>query len=577
MMKEINQTPVPFIKTGQALQSLRDSGYSFEAALGEVIDNSIEANANLINIHLFEGLSKRGKKCVSKIAIVDDGQGMDSDVLHHYPQIGYSTRYMSTNTIGKYGVGAKLAALNFGRRFDVWSRTNSNNEWSHVYFDLNETFEREKKGEPISILPPVLKSIPKDVVEFAPKGSGTLVVWSEVDKLEEGRYAISFEELKSNLEKELARIFRHFINGGIAIAVNGRKLLAHDNLYLMKDSFNDSMLKKYYKSLKDDGVNMIKEHYEPTVICDEGFKVDHSFATLKVTLYPREVTRTRGSGGDELAKKLRLPENTGSISFIRSNREVSYTNVPRIFPRGVQDPDRFIGIEISFNPDLDDYFGVRNVKRGVEPHGELRDAIRKRLKKYLKQARDLLEEAWGKAAKDARDHDGQHSSITTAASEANKVMPKGKARSTKDPSEEERVIDDLARDVVGNDEKNKQEYKEKIKDRPFVIESVDFPGTQFIDIKHINNKVLIRLNTRHRFYREMWDPIKVISESDSGTVTGDEAVIAARRTIEALTLLLIAYGKAESMHEYPDSQYRDLTNFWGQFLDTLLSKVKNVI
>lgn len=576
-MEPINQNSVPFIKTGQAIQSLRDSGYSFEAAIGEVIDNSIEANANFINIHLFEGLSKRGKKCVSKIAFVDDGQGMDSNVLHHYPQIGYSTRYMSTNTIGKYGVGAKLAALNFGRRFDVWSRTESNSEWLHVYFDLDETFEKEEKGQPISVSPPTLKSIPKDMLEFAPKGVGTLVVWSQVDKLEEGRYAISFEELKSNLEKELARIFRHFISGGINIAVDNRTLLAHDNLYLMKDSFNDLILKKHYKSLKENGADKVKDHYEPTVICDEDFKVDHSSARLRVTLYPREVTRTRGSGGDDLAKKLRLLENMGSISFIRSNREVSYTNVPRIFPRGVQDPDRFMGIEVSFTPELDDYFGVRNVKRGVEPHGELRDEIRKRLKKYLKQSRDLLEEAWGKAAKDARDHQGQHSSITKAAGEANKVMPKGKAKGPENASEEERIIDDLANDVVGNNEESKEEYKERIKDRPFVIESVDFPGTQFIDVKHINNKVIIRLNTRHRFYREMWDPIKVISESDAGTVTGDEAVVAARRTIEALTLLLIAYGKAESMHENPDAQYRDLTNFWGQFLDTLLSKVKNVI
>ena len=38
---------------------------------------------------------------------------MGLDVLHHYPQIGYSTRYMSNTTIGKYGVGAKLAALNY--------------------------------------------------------------------------------------------------------------------------------------------------------------------------------------------------------------------------------------------------------------------------------------------------------------------------------------------------------------------------------------------------------------------------------------------------------------------------------
>ena len=575
-MIDSNQA-IPFIKTGQALQSLRDSGYSFEAALGEVIDNSIEANANSINIHLFEGTSKRGKKCVEKLAIVDDGSGMDSNVLHHYPQIGYSTRYMKTNTIGKYGVGAKLAALNFATRFDVWSRTTPSSEWLHVYFDLEETMKQEEKGEQLSVLPPTLSKLPDELLELLPDGTGTVVQWSKIDRLEEGRYAITYEELKGNVEKELSRIFRYFIDGGISITLNNRKLLPHDNLYLLKNSYADTILKKHYKGLKEGGKDQVKDHYEPTSIADEEIQIDKSKARLRVTLYPKEVIRQRFKGGDELAKKLRLPENEGSISFIRLNREVSYTNVPRIFPRGVQEADRFIGIEVAFDPNLDEYFGVRNVKRGVEPHSHLRREIRTRLDKYLKEARKLLEETWGKASKEARDHDGQHSTITDAASQANKVMPKGKAKGPADKDEEESILDDLAKDVVGDDQEEQEQYKEKIKDLPFIIESVDFPGTQFIDLRHISNKVIIRLNTRHKFYREMWQPIKSIAESDAGTVTGDEAVNVARRTIEALTLLLIGYGKAESMDENPEAQYRNLTNYWGQFLDTLMSKVKNVV
>lgn len=76
-----------------------------------------------------------------------------------------------------------------------------------------------------------------------------------------------------------------------------------------------------------------------------------------------------------------------------------------------------------------------------------------------------------------------------------------------------------------------------------VCDSVDFPGNMFIDVKHIAGQVIIRLNTRHRFYREMWEPLKDIAQRDAGTVSGEEAVKAARRTIEALSLLIIAYGK----------------------------------
>jgi hypothetical protein len=58
------------------------------------------------------------------------------------------------------------------------------------------------------------------------------------------------------------------------------------------------------------------------------------------------------------------------------------------------------------------------------------------------------------------------------------------------------------------DQREKEQYFERIKNLPFVVESVDFPGNTFIDVQHLGGQVIIRLNTRHRFYREMWEPIR---------------------------------------------------------------------
>ena len=41
--------------------------------------------------------------------------------------------------------------------------------------------------------------------------------------------------------------------------------------------------------------------------------------------------------------------------------------------------------------------------------------------------------------------------------------------------------------------------------------------------------------------------------------------------------MLIAYGKSESMDADPRESYGDLRMYWGQFLDSLMSKVKNVV
>jgi hypothetical protein len=108
------------------------------------------------------------------------------------------------------------------------------------------------------------------------------------------------------------------------------------------------------------------------------------------------------------------------------------------------------------------------------------------------------------------------------------------------------------------------------------LESIDFPGKQFIDVKTINNQVIIRLNTRHRFYRELWQPLGQIADTNPGAVSGEDAVKAARRAVEGLALMVVAYGKAISMSETPD-EYEDFTGYWGQFIDTLMGKVKDVL
>jgi hypothetical protein len=572
---------IPVILTGMALESLRDSGYSLAAALGEPTDNSLEAGANRIHVRLDEGTNKFGKNCVHRIVISDDGGGMDAELLHQYLQIGFSTRYMSTSTMGKYGVGAKLAALNFGRRIDVWSRSDASNPWLHVFFDLDDALEAEKRGDRVGLDAPLGEPIPPDIASIASEKTGTVLVWSKVDRLEEGRAAPNFNDLRVEVEKELARIFRSFIHGGIKLYVNGTELLPHDPLFLMTGSWADSVLAKEYRSATKDPKEKTKvpDHFEAAMVCDEPIKIGGSTARVRVTFYPKEVVRKRGMGGDNLAKLLRVPENEGAISFMRLDREISYTNVPKIFPDSVTEGDRFIGIEVSFKPELDAYFGVRNVKRGVEPHGELRKQIRDLLRKHIPQARKLREELWGKIAKEDRDQFGEHSAVAEAAAEVNRTLPKSRVAEPKTGAEAEREYEDLAEDVglTDKDGEEKRKYIEKVKRQPFVIESVSYPGTTFFDVQHVNGQVIIKLNTRHRFYREMWAPIKDIAEREPGNVSGAEAVKTARRTAEALTLMIIAYGKAESMDENPMERYQELKPYWGQFLDNLLGKVKDVL
>lgn len=439
----------------------------------------------------------------------------------------FSSRYMRTDTIGKYGVGAKLAALNFGRKIDVYSRQRADAPWLHVSFDLDEALDEEKSsGEPTALEVPAEAEVPEELKDLIPEGSGTLVVWSKVDKLEEGRVFGTFDELLVDVQKELARIYREFITGGIAIVVNGLKLMAHDPLFLMEGTWADHVLTKEAK--KSDGAR--KTHFPATLIADEFVTVKGSKARVRITLYPEEVTRERGRGADELAKKLRVPDNEGAISFMRKGREITYSNVPRVLPGGVENLDRFIGIEVSFEPELDDYFGVRNVKRGVEPHGELRARIRDVLRRYIKTTRQKIQERWGAVENLDKGRTGKFGPTMDRVKEADAKMPKG-PRHDVDPEKERQAFADLARDTGHESEDDKKAYLERIRSLPFVLETVDFPGKQFIDVQHIGDKVIIRLNTRHRFYRELWSPLERIAEMSPGSVSGEDATASARRAV----------------------------------------------
>lgn len=575
---------IPFFLPGQAIQSMRDAGYGLPAALAEVIDNSLEANANNVLVRLDEATVNK-KKRIGRIVIADDGDGMSVDVLTHYLQIGFSTRYMRTDTIGKYGVGAKLAALNFCTKVDVWSRDDADGPWFHVQLDLDNIEAQEASGGQSGIEPPAPRPVPDEVTELLPSRNGTLVVWSNVDRLAEGAYAENSDELRVEVEQELSRMFRCFLAGGIAITINGNNLLPHDPLFLMEHTWADSVLHEHYTSLVEtDGSvpkywtgDQVPHHFAAEVLCkEEEIKVGGSSAYLTVTLYPRAVVRERGKGGDTLARRLRVPQNEGCLSFVRLDREINYSTVARILPSGVLDQDRYIGIEVKFTPVLDAFFGVRNVKKGVEPQDHLRKEIRSRLAKYVPEARRRLDETWGQNAQQAQAHRGEHTEVMEAVREADKTLKKPIGSDADDADE---VLDDLARDVLGADssQEERESYKESVRELPVVTESVDFPGNSFIDIKHLGHQVIIRLNTRHRFYRQLWLPLKELSEMRPEEVTPTMAVSAGRQATQALTVLLTAYAKAEGMHPNPTQAYGDLRNHWGAFLETLLARVKDIL
>ena len=99
------------------IESTRSIGYSFEAAIADILDNSISAQAKNIMItyqsfdHPF-------------VCIKDDGYGMTKEELETAMRYGSksSLELRKNNDLGRFGLGLKVSSLSQCRKLTVISK-----------------------------------------------------------------------------------------------------------------------------------------------------------------------------------------------------------------------------------------------------------------------------------------------------------------------------------------------------------------------------------------------------------------------------------------------------------------------
>ncbi|MEU9206905.1 ATP-binding protein [Streptomyces sp. NPDC048415] len=99
------------------VQSLSHQGYGFEAAIADLIDNSIDADASKVVVSFL----RDGEQLVS-LLVVDDGGGMNEAELDVAMTVGGRTDY-GHSALGHFGAGLKAASLSHAEALTVISRT----------------------------------------------------------------------------------------------------------------------------------------------------------------------------------------------------------------------------------------------------------------------------------------------------------------------------------------------------------------------------------------------------------------------------------------------------------------------
>lgn len=206
------------------VSSLRGVGYSLETAVADLIDNSIAAGANTVDVQLDWNDGR------PTVWIRDDGSGMPEGRLVEAMRFGGigpdATR--SGTDLGRFGLGLKTASLSQCRRLTVVSK------FAGTLTAFTWDIDRIKKaGDRWELLEGAEGLKSDGLTRLQGSKSGTLVVWRKMDfgrKEDMPNYAAFLADIE-RLDLHVGMVFHRFLNGDarkIQIYVNGHSVAAWD-------------------------------------------------------------------------------------------------------------------------------------------------------------------------------------------------------------------------------------------------------------------------------------------------------------------------------------------------------------
>lgn len=213
------QECVPFAPS--LIESMRSLGYSFPAAIADLLDNSISAKARNIDIISTPGMEP-------SLIILDDGNGMTENELCEAMRYGSSNPLETRreDDLGRFGLGMKAASLSQCRKLIVVSKKEG--KVSAYSWDLDYVIDSESW---------MLMGFTEDEMLQFPhidrlleKEHGTYIYLSEFDRIKEGTGNLSetFNKCLDDMINHLALVFHRFIDEGLTIRVNQLELEARD-------------------------------------------------------------------------------------------------------------------------------------------------------------------------------------------------------------------------------------------------------------------------------------------------------------------------------------------------------------
>lgn len=552
-------TKVPLFLGQTLVNSLRDVGYNdTTSAVCEHVDNSLQWGAKNVRIYFHQRKDRKGSPV--DVLVLDDGAGMTPAVLQVATAFGGSMVFQNRAGIGRFGVGMKAAALSMSPVLEIYS-WQERRAFYQMTLDVEE-ISNDKRNLIELPEPTFMDALPLEIIRILtqpqvyPKNpsenqrlvaeeaadlddalgaSGTIVYMPDCDRL---TYKLA-KNLVDHAVKDIARIYRRYLDRGVKIFINNRPVESFDPTYWSPNSRH----MRAVADLEQKRSSLVHTWERIEIpITEDGTRT----APVSVRLYRLPIEEWDDLGRRVLTNEMQIYSGH-IVSFMRADREVYAGNIPALMGKYHQNHN-WLRIQIDFPAELDEAMGVAMNKQGVRPKKYVYEVIGDTIAKEVAAARQSIAQSRPERVKKAAS--GQLTEAERRANETDGLQAKPLSTPAPETEEEKTALAANLRTLammVRRDGETEDEAFERIKDSTYITHFVHDPFWPFYNVDYRFGKVILTINSDHPFFERLYKPLVELAAVPTSLDDAESGAKACNSDpVVMLQLVLLSLARAQS-------------------------------
>lgn len=346
------------------IHGLRDTGYNFNTAAADIIDNAIAASAKHVDVLL--DMDTEGRKIVT---FADDGDGMNMEELYGAMRYGAAVR-TNLASLGKFGLGLKTASSSVCRHYTVMSRRSKAQSIAKLAWDLDHVTDVNRW----EMLRDSVSDEEQERFDELIGDHGTMVVWKKCDRILDKEYTApggthemnALKRKSRSLNNHCSLVYYRFLDTtdkrerDVQITVDGEDVRAWNPFYCEKSE------------------QVLDEKHQIIPLELPNGKIHN--AEMKAYILPRAKDLSKAE--QEIA---RITNHSQGFYIHREGRVIHHGGWLGVFG-GVEPHTSLLRVEFDFGHELDDAFKVDVKKSRILFDPALEDLLRTILQPIYREA-----------------------------------------------------------------------------------------------------------------------------------------------------------------------------------------------